>query len=86
MAEVTHNTLEIHSLDVVGSEDDGYEINCSYPTGITLLANMEDDYYYRLLREYYPHLPSKHIAWDDEANAVVFCRKTNKPLLVIAPR
>lgn len=58
-------------------------MNCSYSSGITLLHDMEDEYYYRQLREYFPHIPKFEIVWSDADYADVNCRKTGKPLLVM---
>ena len=85
MAE-THNELLICSLDVWGNEEDGYEVNAAYSTGITLLAEMDDEYYYRQVRNYFPHLPPFEIKWQDEKTADIDCRKTGKPLLNIQER
>lgn len=73
--------LQVYSLDVWGNEDDGFEVNAEYRTGITLLKDMSDDYYYRQIREYYPNIGNFEIQWANEDWACLYCRKTGKPLL-----
>jgi hypothetical protein len=75
--------LQVCSLDVWGNEDDGFDVNATYATGVTVLPDMDDDYYYRQVREHFPHLPAFRIEWLDEHLADVTEAKTGKPLFVI---
>ena len=75
--------LDVCTLDVWGNEDDGFEVNCAYRSGVTLLPGMDDDYYYRELRNYFEHLPPFEIEWLDDSFADVICRKTGRPLLQV---
>ncbi len=81
MAEA--NKLQVCSLDVWGNEDDGFEVNNVFRTGIDLLPEMDEAYYYKQIREYFPAIPQFEINWSDESWADVDDKKTGKPLLQI---
>lgn len=73
--------LQVCSLDVWGNENDGFEVNNVFQTGIDLLKDMSEDYYYRQIREYFPGIGNFHIEWADEDWACIYDNKTSKPLL-----
>lgn len=75
--------LDVCSLDVWGNEDDGFEVNCQYRTGVTVLADMDDDYYYRQIREYFNPRHAFRIEWVDENWADVTEKDTGRPLFHI---
>lgn len=75
--------LAVCSLDVWGNEEDGFEVNQSYSTGVTVLADMSDDYYYRQIREHFNPRGAFKIEWQDESNADVSDKATGRPLYVI---
>ena len=72
--------INVLSLDVWGNEEDGYEVNNQFRTGIDLLADMDDAYYYRQLREYFEWLPPFEIKWDAENSGQVIDRHNGKPI------
>jgi len=82
MAAPAAPELDVCTLDVWGNDNDGFEVNGEYRSGITVLGGMDDDYYYRQIRNYFPHLPPFGIEWDDENYARVDSRR-GKPLLTI---
>ena len=86
MKKVTHNELMIYTLDVWGNEDDGFEVNNMFSSGISLLKDQNDAYYSRMLTKYFPLIGKFTIVWSDDGYAEVNCSTTNEPLLTIMER
>jgi len=78
--------LQLISLDVLGNEDDGFEVNNSFATGyfIDESEKMTDDEILRNLYDYsyltYHGLTIAEINWFDESNGEIVCKETGEYL------